>query len=178
MYRRGCPGADHDAVSIADLDSAAGTGARIDRVTVVPDKVVTGSTWGSPPAPSFMTGNEGIDGTGATLRDFWAWSMSDLRANTVRSSLAEFLVARAVGADHRPPVEWDSYDVLTPDGVRVEVKCGAYLQTWAQSQLSTVTFGGLKARTWSAEEGVQPRRVVQRRRLRVRRPHGDRPHVI
>ncbi len=114
---------------------------------------MTGSMWGSPPEPGILTGEEGIGGTGVTVRDFWAWSMSNLRANTVRSSLAEFLVARAVGADQRPPVEWDSYDVLTPDGVRVEVKCGAYLQTWAQSRLSTVTFGGLKARTWSAEEG-------------------------
>jgi hypothetical protein len=140
-------------VSLADLESADGSRTRIECVAVASDKVVTGSTWGSPPAPRFMTGDEGIEGTGVTLRDFWAWSMSDLRANTVRSSLAEFLVARAVGADHRPPVEWDSYDVLTPDGVRVEVKCGAYLQTWAQSRLSTVTFGGLKARTWSAEEG-------------------------
>ena len=67
MNRRGCPGAEHGAVSIADLNSAAGTGARIDRIAVVPDKVVTGSTWGSPPAPSLMTGNEGIDGTGALL---------------------------------------------------------------------------------------------------------------
>jgi hypothetical protein len=153
MYRPGCPGADHDAVSIADLDSAAGTGARIDRVA--PDNVVTGSTWESPPAPSLMTGNEGIDGTGATLRDLWAWSMSDLRANTVRSSLAEFLVARAVSADHRPPVEWDSYDVLTSDGDRVEVKCGAsglsassrrasrWCQDGGQTAAFTVVRGGL-----------------------------------
>jgi hypothetical protein len=114
---------------------------------------MTGSTWGRPPEPELLTGDEQIPGTGTTLRDFWAWTMSDLRANTVRSSLAEFLVARAVGADLRPRVEWDAYDVLTPDRIRLEVKCGAYLQAWAQSRLSTVTFSGLKARAWSSEEG-------------------------
>lgn len=108
--------------------------------------------WGSPPAPGLLTGDESIGGEG-DVRDFWAWSMSDLRANTVRSMLGEFLVARALGATHRPRIEWDAYDVLTPDGLRLEVKSGAYLQAWEQSRLSTVTFSGLSARTWSPTEG-------------------------
>lgn len=114
---------------------------------------VSSTTWGSPPAPSLLTGGETIDGTGAALRDFWAWGMSDLRTNTVRSLLAEFLVARAVGAASKPRVEWDAYDVLTPEGIRLEVKSGAYLQAWEQSRLSTVVFGGLSARTWSPTDG-------------------------
>jgi hypothetical protein len=114
---------------------------------------VSSTTWGSPPAPILLTGGEPIDGTGAALRDFWAWSMSDLRANTVRSLLAEFLVARAVGAASKPRIEWDAYDVLTPEGIRLEVKSGAYLQAWGQSRLSTVVFGGLSARTWSPTDG-------------------------
>ena len=109
--------------------------------------------WGSPPEPALLTGDEAIEGAGATLRDFWAWSMSDLRANTVRPMLAEFLVARAVGADPRPRIEWDAYDVLTPEKVRLEVKSGAYLQSWEQPRLSAVVFGGLYARTWSAGAG-------------------------
>lgn len=44
-----------------------------------------------------------------------------LRMNNVRGDLAEFLVARAVGATG-PRVEWDAYDVLAPDGTRIEVK--------------------------------------------------------
>src|SRR4051794_39300928 len=79
--------------------------------------------------------------------------MSDLRANTVRSLLAEFLVARAVGAATAPRVEWDAYDVRTPDGIRLGVKSGAYLQAWEQKRLSTVVFSGLSARTWSPTEG-------------------------
>jgi hypothetical protein len=114
---------------------------------------VTSSTWGSPPPPSLLTGDEKLEGADAALRDFWAWTMSDLRTNTVRSLLAEFLVARALGAANRPRVEWDSCDVLTPDGIRVEVKSGAYLQAWDQARLSTITFGGLHARTWTPESG-------------------------
>jgi hypothetical protein len=109
--------------------------------------------WGSPRNPLLLTGDEKIDGADATVRDFWAWSLSDLRANTVRSMLAEYLVARALGAALRPRVEWDSCDVLTSDGLRLEVKSSAYLQAWEQSQLSTVTFSGLSARTWSPAEG-------------------------
>lgn len=108
-------------------------------------------TWGSPPAARLLNGDESIDGT-ATVRDFWSWSMSDLRANTVRSVLAECLVARALGATHRPRIEWDAYDVVTSDGLKLEAKSGAYLQAWEQSRLSTVTFGGLRARTWSSTE--------------------------
>jgi hypothetical protein len=114
---------------------------------------MTGPEWGSPGEPQMLSGEEKVDGADATARDFWAWSLSDLRANTVRSLLAEFLVARALGAALRPRVEWDAFDVLTPDGLRLEVKASAYLQAWQQSRLSTVTFGGLSARTWSPTEG-------------------------
>jgi hypothetical protein len=111
------------------------------------------ATWLSPPVPELMTGDEPIVGAEATLRDFWSWCLSDLRTNTVRPMLAEFLVARALGAEQRPRVEWDAYDVLTPDGIRIEVKSGAYLQAWEQSKLSKVVFGGLNARTWTAKHG-------------------------
>ena len=114
--------------------------------------------WVSPPAPGLMTGHESIAVVGATVRDFWAWTLSDLRTNTVRPMLAEFLVARALGAAHRPRVEWDAYDVITPDGIKVEVKSGAYLQAWTQSRPSVVTFGGLSARTWKPQTHYSPTR--------------------
>ncbi|MGY1662306.1 hypothetical protein ACI78Q_13895 [Geodermatophilus sp. SYSU D00705] len=114
------------------------------------------TSWGALPDPRILTGDEPIRGADTTLRDFWAWGYSNLRANTVRPLLAEYLVARAVGADLRPRVEWDSYDVLTPDGLRLEVKSGAYLQAWEQPRLSAITFGGLRARvpsgdSWTAD---------------------------
>ncbi|KAF0833086.1 hypothetical protein C8E84_0858 [Ornithinibacter aureus] len=74
--------------------------------------------------------------------------------NNTRGYLAEFLVARAVGAEGMR-VEWDEYDVLTPGGIRIEVKSSAYLQNWEQRNLSRIQFSGLsrKADTTGGGEG-------------------------
>lgn len=94
-----------------------------------------------------LTGHEPLVGLdGVTVRDFWSWGMSDLRTNTLRGVLAEFIVSRAVGSVAVRRVEWDAYDVLTPEGVRVEVKAAAYLQGWSQPRLTDIRFGGLSAR--------------------------------
>jgi hypothetical protein len=109
-----------------------------------------------PPATRLLVGDEPIVGTSAVVRDFWAWVLSDLRTNTVRPMLAEFLVAQAVGAVAQPRIEWDAYDVVTPDGVRIEVKSSAYLQAWTQARPSSIRFGGLNGRTWDAITGYSP----------------------
>lgn len=33
-------------------------------------------------------------------------------------------------------VEWDSYDVLSPENIRIEVKAGGYVQAWTQTRPS------------------------------------------
>lgn len=100
-----------------------------------------------PPTAPVLHGDEELVGLdGATVRDFWSWGMSDLRTNTLRGVLAEFIVTRAVGSSSVRRVEWDSYDVVTPSGVRVEVKAAAYLQGWSQPRLSRIVFSGLSAR--------------------------------
>src|SRR5262252_1100889 len=81
-------------------------------------------------------GNEPFSGTDLRLGDFWRWAFSDLVSNVTRSTLAEFLVATAVGDSRPVREEWADFDVLTPAGVRVEVKSSAYLQTWFQRQSS------------------------------------------
>ena len=106
-----------------------------------------------PPPTRMLSGDEPIVGTSALVRDFWAWTLSDLRTNTVRPMLAEFLVAQALGATAQPRIEWDAYDVVTPDGVRVEVKSSAYLQAWTQARPSSIRFGGLNGRTWDPTAG-------------------------
>lgn len=70
--------------------------------------------------------------------------------------LAEFLVAQALCAATRPRVEWDAYDVVTQDGVSVEVKSSAYLQAWEQARPSAIRFGGLNGRTWETAAGHAP----------------------
>ena len=87
---------------------------------------------------------------GDDLLEFWHWAYSDLRSNAVRGVLAEYLVGCALGVDMSAPrVEWAAWDLLTPDGIKVEVKCGAYVQAWAAGEkLSQVRYGGLLARSW------------------------------
>jgi hypothetical protein len=59
-----------------------------------------------PPAADVLEGGQSFTGLDATALDFWRFAMSDLRTNNVRGYLAEFLVARAVGATGAR-VEWD-----------------------------------------------------------------------
>lgn len=87
------------------------------------------------PLASPLSGEEAFKGLGGSVVDFWRFAMSDLRTNTVRGYLAEFLVARAVGAGTNR-VEWDAYDVLSPGGIKIEVKAGGYVQAWTQPQAS------------------------------------------
>lgn len=107
--------------------------------------------WIKPTTAAALTGDERFVGVDGAVKDFWAYAMRDLRTNTTRGLLAEWLVAKAVGAD--PHEEWESFDVLTPEGVRVEVKASAYLQSWEQRQLSSITFGRLRGQRWSGREG-------------------------
>lgn len=77
-----------------------------------------------------------------TIKDFWAWNSSDLLNNTLRGALAEYIVAMALGIDFSYAREdWSEYDLVTDDGVKVEVKCSAYLQSWEQHKLSDIRFG-------------------------------------
>lgn len=92
---------------------------------------------------------EGVP-AGATLLGFWQWAMSDLTNNATRGLVAEYLVACAVGVEGGVRSGWDAYDVLTPSGVRVEVKSSSRWQTWGQKSPSLVQFGIRPTREWSA----------------------------
>lgn len=106
-----------------------------------------------------LTGNEPIGGagtpTGRTLLDFWKWSASDVLSNAPRGVLAEFLVGHALGAVDSPREAWAAYDLETPDGIRVEVKSAAYVQSWCQDELSQISFS--IGRTWD-EDGMKQER--------------------
>jgi hypothetical protein len=81
-----------------------------------------------------------------SVLDFWRWHTSDLLSNATRGCLAEFLVATALGIDlGAPRVEWASWDLTLPngtsDGIEIEVKSSAYLQSWGQTRLSSIKYG-------------------------------------
>lgn len=106
----------------------------------------------NPPAARDLQGDEPFAGLDATVLDFWRYAMNDLRTNNVRGYVAEFLVARAVGAPGTR-VEWDPWDVTAPDGTKIEVKSSGYLQSWAQRRLSVPTFRVAVAYGWDASIG-------------------------
>jgi len=87
-----------------------------------------------------------------TLLDFWRWSVSDILSKATRGRLAEFIVATATNIDiTQVRDEWGAYDLLTPDGVKVEVKSAAYLQSWEQKKLSKISFSTKLAKPWDWE---------------------------
>ena len=90
---------------------------------------------------------------GARLLDFWRWSSSDLADNATRGVLAEYLVSLAVGAVARPRGSWDSYDLVSPSGIKIEVKSASRWQTWYQKRPSQLTFSIGPTHGWSAETG-------------------------
>ncbi len=74
-----------------------------------------------------LTGDEGLSGGGldlsdAKVLDFWQWAYSNLKANDVRGVLAEWLVAKIVGLELGPRVSWEGWDLITPEGAKIEVK--------------------------------------------------------
>lgn len=92
---------------------------------------------------------------GFDLLSFWQWMCSDLVSNVTRGVLAEFLVARALGLGRKDiRDDWAAYDLETPEGVKVEVKSAAFIQTWAQQKPSTISFVIPKTRTWDDATGI------------------------
>jgi len=94
--------------------------------------------------------------TSYSLIDFWKWSVSDLLSNATRGRFAEFIVATATGVDIRQPRdEWAPFDLVTPDGIKIEVKSAAYIQSWRQKELSKISFSTKAAFTWDSETNTQ-----------------------
>lgn len=104
-----------------------------------------------PVAP--LAGDEPFTHIDATVADFWRWAFSDLLENTTRGIVAEFLVSHALGAIATLRKSWQNYDVLTPSGVRVEVKASGYLQSWPQATVSRIGFGKLSGLAWDENTG-------------------------
>ncbi len=106
--------------------------------------------------PERLRGNERFSSRGSALKltvlDFWAWSASDLRENTTRGILAEFIVAHAIGADTTGVRDgWAAVDLTLADGTLVEVKSSSYIQGWEQKALSRITYGIAPTRVWDPD---------------------------
>lgn len=98
---------------------------------------------------------EGDRELGFDLLGFWRWSASDVVSNATRGVLAEYLIANAIGVSEGIRDEWAAYDLYDPRGISIEVKSAAYVQTWHQDQLSTISFNCPKTLGWDPETNRQ-----------------------
>lgn len=99
-------------------------------------------------------GSENFIGLNNNLLDYWRWAHSDIASNAERGKLAEYIVKCAVGAENPCRVEWDAVDVVSPDGIRIEVKSSAYLQTWSCNKLSNIQFDIAPKLSWNSETNL------------------------
>ena len=87
--------------------------------------------------------------------------------NAERGALAEYLVACALGVADNVRVNWDKYDLLSPEGIAVEVKSSGYLQSWDQNELSTKLWHPANLRLGQRNEYIFPRTGTSVRYLRL-----------
>jgi hypothetical protein len=86
-----------------------------------------------------------------TLEDYWRWAHSELNSNAERGKFAEFLVSVALGCEGKTSQEWDAYDLdWEAEGLKIEVKTSAYIQTWAQNRPSYIQYGIQQTHGWNA----------------------------
>ena len=65
-----------------------------------------------------------VDGnkTDHNLLSFWQWSSSEILGNALRGVLAEYIVSMDIKCPYEIREEWDAYDLITPENIKVEVK--------------------------------------------------------
>ena len=67
---------------------------------------------------------------GSSLIDFWQWAYGDLCDDDIKGIYAEWLVHKLLGVRTNRRISWANSDVITPSGVRIEVKSSAHWQSW------------------------------------------------
>ena len=100
------------------------------------------------------SGMERFTGMNHTLLDFWSWAHSDIASNAERGKLAEYIVGCALQSHYPYRVEWDAVDIVSAEGIKVEVKSSAYLHTWKQRKLSTIQFDIAPKNAWDSESNL------------------------
>ena len=102
----------------------------------------------------------------ASIKDFWAWSMSWLIADGPRGDLAEFIVNTALGMDMSEPKRgWGECDILYPhEGrtIRIEVKCSTLLQAWERPSPPKPVFSIAKTLNCDIEDTGGGYRYISR----------------
>ncbi len=78
-----------------------------------------------------------------TTNDFWQWAYSDLNNSIVQSMLAKFIVAssiKTVTTRLERSRTGNSYDLLSKNGYKVNVRAAAYIQTLDEEYPDHISF--------------------------------------
>lgn len=86
----------------------------------------------------------------AQLVDFWRWAYSNLMGNAERGKLAEYIVSLAMHCADGVSEGWAAFDIVSPEGIKIEVKTSAYLQSWAQKRISDIRFSIRETLAWDS----------------------------
>ena len=111
--------------------------------------------------PGKKSGQERFIGINSSLMDYWSWAHSDIISNSERGKLSEYIVRCAVHSASTHRVEWDEIDLISEEGIRIEVKSSAYLQSWHQRNPSTIQFDIAPKRGWSPETNLYDDKVCR-----------------
>ena len=66
----------------------------------------------------------------ATVAEFWEWAFGDLCDDDIKGIYAEWVVTKILSIPSARRVSWANSDIITPEGVRIEIKSSAYWQSW------------------------------------------------
>jgi len=90
-----------------------------------------------------------------TVLDFWRWAFSMLEDNTLRGIVGQYIVAWAIGADKVIHDSWQSYDLLAPNGKKIEVKTTSFAQIWKYGEKNRRPLFVIKpTRYYTPEKGL------------------------
>lgn len=98
-----------------------------------------------------------VDSSGRPISrvlDYWKWAHSNLLDNAERGVFAEYLIASAIGKNNNSRLNWEKYDLISEEGITIEVKTSAYIQTWGPDRLSSICFGIAKSKGYDSETNI------------------------
>lgn len=93
-----------------------------------------------------------LNGKNSNVVDFWRWAYSDLSQNVTKGMVGQYIIAWSLGIDNLPDDRWASFDLLSPQGKKIEVKTTSYLQAWKQKKINP-QFLIRKTHSYSSEMG-------------------------
>ena len=96
-----------------------------------------------------------------SVSDFWQWAYSDLYQNVTRGMVGQYIVAWILGVDDIPDDAWGSYDLLSKEGKKIEVKTTSYLQAWEQKNEPNPKFRIKKTSFYSKDSGYSKEKDFQ-----------------